>query len=101
MRWLCLPILLLAGCSVPSVEYFGAEPKRASVNGFDYVIYHKPGDTFVEVHRVSSHIPPPGRMQVLAGAVQAIGQVTGCRVKSGSLIGDSTLMRAQVQCPAA
>ena len=51
----------------------------------------------VEIYRTSPEALPR-LSEVMAKAATAVEQVTGCRVREGSLVGDAALMKATLDC---
>ncbi len=92
-------LLLLTACASPAPEMFGATRSQVTLQGIDFVVFHK--DDRAEVVRMgylsrTERAPVPGLM------VAAVEQATGCRVRPSSvttgLAGDTGEARMQVDC---
>ena len=98
MRALAI-LLLLTACASPAPEMFGATRSQVTLQGIDFVVFHK--DNRVEVVRMgyltrAERAPVPGLM------IRAAEQATGCRVRPSSvttgLPGDTGVARMRIDC---
>jgi hypothetical protein len=95
MPLICL--LLLAACTRPSPAMLGAKGTNVTVETSRFRVFHYPGASKVEAHRISFE-PLPSLVETLAKAHQAIEIATGCTVRSGSLYGGQAIFEAEVNC---
>lgn len=99
IRILALLLLpLVAGCGAsPSPMMFGAARSDAIRDGRHYVLFRK--DDRVEVIRLG-HARRGGHQAIRETMVALMGELTGCRIRDGTLQGDSGEMRARIACKA-
>lgn len=99
MRFMGLIFCLLAGCMAsPAVQMFGAVRHDITLQGIDFVVFHK-GDQ-VEVIRMG-YLGRAARRQVPALMREAVYRTTGCRVRGAwrtGLPGDTGEARGVVTC---
>ncbi|MDE9451445.1 hypothetical protein J3R80_13305 [Aliiroseovarius sp. Z3] len=89
--------LFTTACDSPSPQFMSADTsvRKATVEGSTFSIHRR--ENWVEVYRTSFEALP--RIPViLARAEIAIEQATGCKVVEGSLSGDQTIQRAEIDC---
>ena len=92
-----LTLFLLAACDAsPSPKFFGATETRTSLNGRDFSVFHDA--TSAEVVRLG-WASPAKRQGMMVQMILAAEQVTGCKVRPGSLQGDSGALRVSLACP--
>lgn len=94
MRLLFL-VLLLAGCSSPSLKFMNIEPVRVSVEGSIYDVYSNGSE--VQAIRVNRELLP-SKAKAIVRMVMAIEQATGCTVVPTSVDGDQALVKAKIRC---
>ena len=95
MPIICL--LLVTACTSPSPALLGAKSTDFTIKTSRFRVFHYPGGSKVEAHRISFE-PLPGLVSTLAKAHRAIEIATGCTVRSGSLYGDQAIIEAEVNC---
>lgn len=94
-RILLLIVLSLAGCNSPSPRFMDSPHQDVTLEGSRFSVW-RDGDR-VEVIRISPEALP--RLSVvLARAEVAIERTTGCRVWSGTLKGDQSVVTARLAC---
>ncbi|WP_146632871.1 hypothetical protein [Nioella sediminis] len=90
------PLLaLLAACDSPAPAMMGADATRMTVEGVDFTVRVR--GSRVEAIRTNM-MPNPSIGSVYPRAVQAMEEVSGCRVIEDSLRGDVAVMRADLDC---
>ena len=90
-----LAVLLVAGCSSPSM--FGQPMQVVHVADSAFKVYMRSGTDLVEGHRVSLEALPSKNL-TLTKAMRAIEIATGCGIEPGSLHGDPAIINAEVDC---
>ena len=90
-------LITLTACTSPSPALLGAQEKEVTVETSRFRVFHYPGGSQAEAHRVSLE-PLPSLVETLAKAHQAIEIATGCSVRSGSLYGNQAIIEAEVNC---
>lgn len=96
MRLLPLLVLpLLAACTAPAPDLGPDQIREVTVGGSRFRVYST--GQKAESYRLNP-AGPSGTEAVLAQARQAMEQATGCHVVPGSLTGDQSLQRAQLDC---
>jgi hypothetical protein len=90
-------LLLVTACTSPSPALLGAQSTDVTIENSRFRVFHNPGASKVEAHRISFE-PLPGLVSTLAKAHRAIEIATGCAVRSGSLYGDQAIIEAEVNC---
>ena len=88
-------ILLLAACDGPAPAMMGADATRMSIDGVDFTIRIR-GDRAEAIRTNMMSNPSIG--SVYPRALQAMEEVSGCRVRQDSLRGDVAVMRADLDC---
>ncbi len=88
-------VLLLAGCSSPSLMFMNVDPIRAEVEGSIFDVYSYGGD--VQAIRVNMVALPSKKLGIVRG-ILAIEQATGCTVVPTSVDGDPALIQARINC---
>ncbi|EEW25885.1 hypothetical protein [Rhodobacter ferrooxidans] len=97
MRWLLLPLLLLAACGAqPTPTMLGAQRFEAVRGGHSYVVYQR--ERKVEIIRLG-YARRGEHQQIRATMIDLIQELTGCRLVASTLQGDSGEMRGLVNCP--
>ena len=89
-------VAALAACDSPTPGMGGGERWEVTRNGRSYVVYLR--DEQVEVIRMG-YARRGEHQAIRAEMIDMIPVVTGCRLSSGSLRGDSGAMRGRVSCP--
>jgi len=96
MRILLTVILVvLAGCSTPSVRVMGGVKGTADVGPYSFVVRHK--GARAEAYRMNKMLRPKARDVFAAGAT-AIERVSGCHVVRSSVRGDVAIIEADILC---
>lgn len=90
-----LGALALTACNSPSPAYMGAPQAKAEAGGMSFAVRRK--GSAVEVVRTSAHVLPD-RAAVMTNAGIAIRKATGCPVRPGTLAGDYSVLRAEIDC---
>ncbi|MCR8724825.1 hypothetical protein [Frigidibacter sp. ROC022] len=94
-----LPLaLLLNACDSPSPAVARWDRATIRAGGMTFGVHWN--GRRAEAYRTSKHLYPH-LSEVMANAVVAIEQVSGCRVRPGSLGGDAAIVTAALVCPAA
>lgn len=88
-------VLLLVGCSSPSLKFMNIEPVRVIVEGSVFDVYSN--GTEVQAIRVNREFLP-GKSKAIVRMVMAIEQATGCMVVPTSVDGDQALVKAKIRC---
>jgi len=88
-------VLVLAGCNSPSPSMLGAPMAEVEIAGSRFAV-RRSGDR-IEAMRLSPELSPNKRATALKAAV-AIEQLTGCRIRPGSVSGDQAMVRAELDC---
>ncbi|WP_245873073.1 hypothetical protein [Albidovulum inexpectatum] len=92
-------ILFTGACVSPAPDFFGAERHDLTLDGIDFVVYHKGSE--VEVVRMN-YLPRAQRAHVPALMRQVAERATGCRVVPNSmrtrLPGDTGVARFDLDC---
>lgn len=89
---------LLAACDSPSPAVSRWNRTTITTGGMSFGVHWN--DSRAEAYRVSKHLYPH-LSQVMANAVVAIEQASGCRVRQGTVDGDAAIVTAGLTCPAA
>ncbi|MGR3662541.1 MAG: hypothetical protein ACU0CA_15380 [Paracoccaceae bacterium] len=98
MPFKTLPLfLLLFACTSPSPSLLGAPATDITVGSSRFRVYHYPGASRVEAHRINLEFLP-FMSHIRADAYQAIERTTGCSIRSGSFVGDQAVVKAEVNC---
>ena len=88
--------LLLAACGAqPAPEMFGAVRKEVTVDGRQYVVFHK--QNRVEVIRLG-YARNGEHAGIRTAMIGLIEPTTGCKLNQRSLQGDSGEMRGTIRC---
>lgn len=96
MKRLIFPILILSGCGAqPAPEFLRATRSEVQRDGRSYVVFHT--DRRVEVIRLG-HAARGEHGAIRATMAALVPEVTGCKLKEGSLQGDSGEMRGSLSC---
>lgn len=92
-----LPLILtLAACGAqPAPEMFGAARREVTVDGRQYVVFHK--QNRVEVIRLG-YARNGEHQAIRAAMIGLIEPTTGCKLNERSLQGDSGEMRGTIRC---
>ncbi|NVK44868.1 MAG: hypothetical protein HWE33_01085 [Rhodobacteraceae bacterium] len=104
MKYRLMPLsvlsLLLPACMAdsPALGYSRAAFSTVEVDGNSYRVYTEETRNCVEVHRVNMVFPPPSRRMILLQMETAAMQVTQCKLKKGTFIGDQAMSKAQLDC---
>lgn len=88
-------VILLAACASPAPEFFGAQQTRLELGGIRFAVFHR--GNRAEAIRLDS-IPRSRHREMPVLLVQAMEQATGCTVIRRTLAGDTTEIRASLQC---
>ncbi len=92
-----LPLLFLAACGAqPAPEFFNANRREVTRDGRAYVVFFT--DKRVEVIR-QGWASPGEHQAIRATMIDLIPEVTGCKLTTSSLQGDSGEMRGSIRCP--
>ena len=94
MRYFVI-FVLLAACSSPGKLYRGIEPQRVNVDGSVFDVYRNGAD--VQAIRVNMEMLP-AMDRIVARAISAIENATGCDVVANSIDGDQALVKARINC---
>ncbi|WP_439103742.1 hypothetical protein [Celeribacter marinus] len=97
-----LALMILSACAIdsPQIGKTLITPTPIVVGGATFRIFRqRGGGSSVEAHRINVMVPPPSRAGIVAKAAIAITQATGCPIKTGSLVGDQALVKAELECP--
>jgi hypothetical protein len=92
-----IPLLFLAACASPAVEFMNATRTDTTVNGRNYTVFQK-GER-VEVIRLG-YARRGEHQEIRATMIKLIPTVTGCKLRENTLQGDSGEMRGSLDCPA-
>jgi hypothetical protein len=92
-----IPLLFLAACASPAVEFMNATRTDTTVNGRNYTVFQK-GER-VEVIRLG-YARRGEHQEIRATMIELIPVVTGCKLRENTLQGDSGEMRGSLDCPA-
>lgn len=92
-----IPLVCLAACASPAVEFMGATRTDTTVNGRNYTVFQK-GER-VEVIRLG-YAHRGEHKEIRATMIELIPVVTGCKLRDSTLQGDSGEMRGSLDCPA-
>lgn len=87
----------LAGCDSPSMAFQGIKPTQVTVADTVFSVRHTRHEA--EAIRVNNMWPPPRRHATVVKGVEAIEQVSGCRVDVESVRGDTNLVASDLKCP--
>jgi len=96
MRRALFLLPLLAACTSPGPEFFGAREHRVTVEGTNFAVHHT-GDR-AQAIRLDHAWRGAERDLMPARLVAAIEQATGCTVRSGSEQGDTGVVTARTDC---
>lgn len=88
-------MLLLVGCSSPSLKFMKIEPVQVTVEGSVYDVYSN--GTEVQAIRINREFLP-NKAKSIVRMVMAIEQATGCIVVPTSVDGDQALVKARIKC---
>ncbi len=91
-----ISLVILSGCSAPSLGMRGAEKTEVTVGSSHFVV-HRLGNR-AEAVRTNFEAGPAAR-GVMARGRRAIELGTGCQLVPGTFDGDPALMRAKLFCP--
>ena len=92
---LLLTFLCLTACSSASPRYMGIAPQQTIVDGWPIDVFRKGNKA--QAIRLNREIFPTATDMAIRGTV-AIEQSTGCKIVSGSLKGDNTVVNARLRC---
>lgn len=94
-----LSLSFLAACATSSPDMLGGERHSITVDGIDFVVFHKANEA--EVVRMG-YLARSQRAQVPALMARAAGQATGCPVIANSMTtripGDTGVARFDLDC---
>lgn len=90
-----LLLVLLAACDSPAPALMGTDATRITIDTVEFSIRIR-GERAEAIR--TNMMPNPSIGSVYPRAVQAIEQVSGCRVIEDSLRGDVAVMRADLGC---
>lgn len=93
-------LLILSACAAdsPALGSGRASFVTTQVQGHTFRIYTESTRNCVEIHRVNMVFPPPSRREILITSEIAAEQVTGCKIKKGTFIGDQAMQKGQLDC---
>ena len=92
-------LLLLAACGAqPAPEFFNAKRVDVARDGHRYTVYYS--EKRVEVIRLG-YAHRGEHDDIRAKMIALIPEVTGCKLRDSSLVGDSGEMRGSIRCPRA
>lgn len=90
-------LLLLAACGAqPAPEFFNAKRVDVARDGRQYTVYYT--EKRVEVIRLG-YAKRGAHDDIRAQMIALIPEVTGCKLREASLVGDSGEMRGSIRCP--
>lgn len=90
-------LLILAACGAqPTPLMFGAQRFDVTRDGRQYVVFKK--EKSVEVVRLG-WASPGEHQQIRATMLALIPEVTGCKLVTTAIQGDSGEMRGRISCP--
>lgn len=89
-------LLGLAGCGMGGQGFMGAQPTSVSVGGMAFDVRLR--DDMAEAQR-RNFILRARFADIAPNAGLAIEQVSGCRVRPGTLRGDPSVITAALDCP--
>jgi hypothetical protein len=90
-----LLLVLLAACDSPAPAMMGTDSTRITIDAVEFSIRIR-GDRAEAIR--TNMMPNPSIGAVYPRAVQAMEEVSGCRVIEDSLRGDVAVMRADLDC---
>lgn len=97
--WLLSWLAVLSACATSSPDMLGGERHDISLDGLDFVVFHKGSEA--EVVRMG-YLRRPQRAAVPALMEHAAGQATGCAVIANSMTtripGDTGVARFDLDC---
>ncbi len=93
--FLVVLLLALAACSSPGIKFLGVKPVRVDADGSVFDVYSNGWQ--VQAIRLNPEYLPK-LSDVVARAIMAIEQATGCLVDERSLKGDWALIEADIVC---
>lgn len=85
----------LAACNTPPLGYAGINAERVSIGKSTFDVRLKDGQA--QAIRVNSEFAP-NLNYVAPRARAAMEQVSGCKVADGSMVGDSIVISADLEC---
>ncbi|WP_172300219.1 hypothetical protein [Pseudoruegeria sp. HB172150] len=88
----------LAACDSPSAGFANQPARYVTVGDAVFSVRYTP--FAAEAIRLNADAAPD-RAGILRLAAEAIAAVSGCRLRSSTLEGDSTVVRAEIDCPGA
>lgn len=93
-------LLFFSGCvgGSPGLGFGHAPYSTVEVDGNTYRVYTEEVRDCVEVHRANFVFPPPSAYEVRLQTEIAVKKVTGCSIRSGTLVGDVAMSKAQLDC---
>jgi hypothetical protein len=93
---LLLPLILAACGASPAPEFFHAKRADVTRDGRQYTVFYT--EKRVEVIRLG--YAARGQHQAIrAQMIALIPEVTGCKLNTATLTGDSGEMRGSIRCP--
>ncbi len=100
-RWPAI-LLVISGCSSPSLKYVGTEPFETEVNGRRVDVYAVPAGQRLEVQAIfldSVLGADAGALREdAAAAIARAAEGTGCRLERRSLRGAATVWEGRLTC---
>lgn len=95
-KTLLLPLILAACGASPAPEFFNAKRADVTRDGRQYTVFYT--EKRVEVIRLG--YAARGQHQAIrAQMIALIPEVTGCKLNTATLTGDSGEMRGSIRCP--
>jgi hypothetical protein len=85
----------VAGCNQPSPALWGAKATQVQVAGYAMTLWQL--DDQVEIIR-HGYAPRADQRHLRAAMAQAMVDATGCALRTGTLEGDTGVLRAALDC---
>lgn len=92
---LLICLAALGACNTPPLGYAGIDPERVSIGKSTFDVRLKDGQA--QAIRINSEFAP-NLNYVAPRARAAMEQVSGCKVADGSMVGDSIVISADLDC---
>lgn len=92
---LLVSCLLLIGCDSPSPWMRDAIPHETEAGGYRFTVWQLDDKVEIIRHGMAARTDQPDLRALMA---QAARDTTGCRLRPGSVSGDTGVLRAQLIC---